>query len=62
MLLGFPLRLMLDSMNRRSNIHRALVTNPGAALPHDARTVYARNLEVPSGGGVATARGHRAGL
>jgi CubicO group peptidase (beta-lactamase class C family) len=57
MLLGFPLRLMLDSMNPRSNIHRALVTNPGATLPHDARTVYTRNLEVPSGGGVATARG-----
>src|SRR4029078_13291171 len=43
--------------NPRSNIHRALVTNPGAALPHDARTVYTRNLEVPSGGGAATARG-----
>jgi len=57
MLLGFPLRLMLDSMNPRSNIHRALVTNPGSALPLDARTVYTRNLEVPSGGGVVTARG-----
>ena len=37
MLLGFPLRLTLDSMNRRSNIYRALVTNPGTALPPDAQ-------------------------
>jgi CubicO group peptidase (beta-lactamase class C family) len=56
MLFGFPLRLTLDSMNRRSNIDRALITNPGAALPHDEQRIYARNLEVPSGGGVGTAR------
>jgi CubicO group peptidase (beta-lactamase class C family) len=56
MLLGFPIRLTLDSMNRRSNIHRALIANPGSALPHDEQRVYARNLEVPSGGGVGTAR------
>jgi CubicO group peptidase (beta-lactamase class C family) len=56
MLLGFPIRLTLDSMNRRSNIYRALIANPGSALPHDEQRVYARNLEVPSGGGVGTAR------
>jgi CubicO group peptidase (beta-lactamase class C family) len=56
MLLGFPLRLTLDSMNRRSYIYRALMTNPGSALPHDEQRVYARNLEVPSGGAVGTAR------
>ena len=56
MLLGFPLRLTLDSLNRRSNIYRALITNPGSALPHDKERVYARDLEVPSGGGVGTAR------
>jgi CubicO group peptidase (beta-lactamase class C family) len=57
-LVGFrPFRLMVDGMNRRSNIYRALVTNPGFAIAHDAHRVYARNLEVPSGGGVATARG-----
>ncbi len=56
MLFGFPLRLTLDSMNRRSNIYRALATNPGSELPHDERRVYARNLEVPSGGAVGTAR------
>jgi CubicO group peptidase (beta-lactamase class C family) len=57
MLLGFPIRLTLDAMNKRSNIYRALVTNPGAGVYLDERRVYARNLEVPSGGGVATARG-----
>ena len=56
MLLGFPIRLTLESMNRRSNIYRALITNPGTAFLHDERRVYARNLEVPSGGGVSTAR------
>jgi CubicO group peptidase (beta-lactamase class C family) len=56
MLLHFPIRLTLDTMNRRSVIYRALLTNPGTALPHDDQRVYARNLEVPSGGGVGTAR------
>ena len=57
MLTGFPLRATLEFMNRRSNIYRALVTNPGAAVYMDERHVYARNLEVPSGCGVGTARG-----
>jgi len=53
MLLGLPFRLTLDAMNPRSNIYRALL---GSMLPHDERHIYARNLEVPSGGGVGTAR------
>jgi CubicO group peptidase (beta-lactamase class C family) len=57
MLTGFPLRLTLENMNHRSNIYRALVTNPGAAVYEDEERIYARNLEVPSGGGVGTARG-----
>lgn len=56
MLLGFPIRLTLASLNRRSNIYRALIVNPGGELPHDEQRIYARNLEVPSGGGVGTAR------
>jgi hypothetical protein len=44
-------------MNRRSNIYRALMTNPGAGVYQDHERVYARNLEVPSGGAVGTARG-----
>lgn len=57
MLKGFPLRLMLASWNHRSNIYRALITNPGSSICLDEDTIYARNLEVPSGGGVGTARG-----
>jgi CubicO group peptidase (beta-lactamase class C family) len=50
---GFPLRLAIDAMNSRSKIARAL---RGSELPHDAQRIYARNLEVPSGGAVGTAR------
>jgi CubicO group peptidase (beta-lactamase class C family) len=53
MLRGFPLRLAIDAMRRDSNIVRTL---RGSELPHDEEHVYARNLEVPSGGGVGTAR------
>lgn len=56
MLLGFPLHLTLDSMNKKSNIYRALVINPGSSVYLDRERIYARNLEVPSGGGVCTAR------
>lgn len=55
-LLEFPLSLTVDAVNPHSNIHRALITNPGAAICMDPQTIYTRNLEVPSGGGVATAR------
>jgi len=57
MMFGFPFRLMLDTMNHRSNIYRALVVNPGVAVYFDPQCVYARNLEVPSGLGVGTAEG-----
>lgn len=56
MLLGFPMRLMLASLNHRSDIYRALIANPGADIARDPKRIYARNLEVPSGGGVGTAR------
>src|SRR4030095_14322470 len=39
--------------NRPSSIPRAL---RGSELPNDERHIYARNLEVPSGGAVGTAR------
>ena len=54
---GFGLRFMLQAMNPRSNIYRALSTNPGSRVYQDEQRIYARNLEVPLGGGVATARG-----
>jgi len=49
-----PVRLL--AMNPRSNIYRALIVNPGDSIVRDEQRVYARNLEVPSGGGVGTAR------
>jgi CubicO group peptidase (beta-lactamase class C family) len=57
MLFGYPLQLTIDSLNHRSNIYRALVVNPGTGLVQDEQRIYSRNLEVPSGGGVGTARG-----
>jgi len=56
MLFGFPLRFTVEAMNRRSNIYRALETNPGTRVYFDERRIYARNLEVPSGNAVSTAR------
>ena len=55
-LLGFPIRLAIASVYRRSNIYRALVANPGSTIVHDEERIYSRDLEVPSGGGVGTAR------
>jgi CubicO group peptidase (beta-lactamase class C family) len=56
MLFGFPIRLTLAAWNPHSNFYRALIKNPGAAISVDEQHIYARNLEVPSGGGVGTAR------
>jgi CubicO group peptidase (beta-lactamase class C family) len=56
MLLGFPLRFAIEAVNPQSNIYRALVVNPGTGVYFDRERIYARNLEVPSGNGVGTAR------
>jgi CubicO group peptidase (beta-lactamase class C family) len=57
MLIGFrPVRLLIEGLNRRSNISRALAANPGTSIYLDEARVYARDLEVPAGGGVGTAR------
>jgi CubicO group peptidase (beta-lactamase class C family) len=53
MLFGFPLRITPAVWNPRSRIRRALL---GSELAHDERCIYARNLEIPAGGGVGTAR------
>jgi CubicO group peptidase (beta-lactamase class C family) len=50
---GFGIRFSLAALNRRSNIARALM---GSQFPHDEQRIYARNFEIPSGGGVGTAR------
>jgi CubicO group peptidase (beta-lactamase class C family) len=52
----FPIRLAIASLYPRSNIYRALVANPGSGIVHDDKRIYSRDLEVPSGGGVGTAR------
>jgi CubicO group peptidase (beta-lactamase class C family) len=57
MLVSFPLRLLIDSLNRRSVVYRALLSNPGCAFVRDKDRVYIRQVEVPSGGVVGTARG-----
>ncbi|HUX89232.1 MAG TPA: serine hydrolase domain-containing protein [Gallionellaceae bacterium] len=53
MLRGFGIRFFLTAFNRRSNIARAL---EGSMFPHDEQRIYARDFEIPSGGGVGTAR------
>lgn len=55
-LFGYPIRMTIEALNPRSNINRALVVNPGNAIILDAQRIYSRRLEVPSGGGVGTAR------
>ena len=57
MLFHFPIRLTLDAMNKHSNIYRALQINPGTRVYFDEQRIYVRELEVPSGGAVGTARG-----
>lgn len=53
MLVGMPPRLSLAAMNPRSRFRRCLV---GSELPEQTDRVYARDLEIPAGGGVGTAR------
>ncbi len=50
-----PLRLLLTAINPRSPLRRS-DRNPHSNVPLDPVHVYARNLEVPAGGGVGTAR------
>jgi CubicO group peptidase (beta-lactamase class C family) len=52
-LFALPLPLALAAMNPRSRLRRCLL---GSELPEQGERVYARNLEVPAGGGVGTAR------
>lgn len=53
MLFGFPIKMGLDLFSPRSKIRRALT---GSDFGHDEKRIYSRDLEVPSGGGVGTAR------
>ena len=51
-----PLSLTIDAMRPRSVLHRSLVANPGTGFYVDPDHVIVREIEVPSGGAVATAR------
>ena len=53
LLFTMPLGLVLAAINPRSRFRRCL---QGSELPEQSEHVYARNLEVPAGGGVGTAR------
>lgn len=53
MFVTMPPRLVMAAMYPRSRFRRALL---GSELPEQSDRVYARNQEVPSGGGVGTAR------
>jgi CubicO group peptidase (beta-lactamase class C family) len=48
-----PIAVTLAGIYPRSRLRRCLL---GSELPEQSERVYARNLEVPSGGGVGTAR------
>jgi CubicO group peptidase (beta-lactamase class C family) len=53
---ALPPRMLLDALNPRSVLFRSLIANPGTQVAVDRERVFARELEVPSGGGVGTAR------
>jgi CubicO group peptidase (beta-lactamase class C family) len=56
MLLHLPPRVTIEALNPHSNIYRALEVNPGTGVYSDPEQIYARDLEVPSGNAVGTAR------
>jgi CubicO group peptidase (beta-lactamase class C family) len=51
-----PNPFVLAFLNPFTLTHRAFWKNPGVAIPFDPPHIYSRNLEVPSQGGVGTAR------
>lgn len=55
-LTSMPLSLTIEAMRPGSVLHRSLVANPGTGFYVDPEHVIVRDLEVPSGGAVATAR------
>ena len=55
-LTSLPLWVTVAAMNRRSVLHRSLVANPGTGFYVDRDRIVIRELEVPSGGGVGSAR------
>ena len=54
--LGLPLPMIPKVLNPWSHVFRSTMVNPGTTVSVDRDRVYARDLEVPAGGGVGTAR------
>jgi CubicO group peptidase (beta-lactamase class C family) len=55
-LTSMPLGLSWAAMHKRSVLYRSLIANPGTGFYIDAERKVVRELEVPSGGGVGSAR------
>ncbi|MCC6625017.1 MAG: beta-lactamase family protein [Deltaproteobacteria bacterium] len=55
-LTAMPLSFVFAAMNKRSVLHRSLVSNPGTQFYLDPARVVVRELEAASGGGIASAR------
>jgi CubicO group peptidase (beta-lactamase class C family) len=55
-LTAMPLGVTIDAMRPHSVLHRSLVANPGTSFYVDPQHVIVREVEVPSGNAVATAR------
>lgn len=53
---GYPLPMILAILNPWSATFRACLVNPGSGVVADKDRIYLRDLEIPSGGGVGTAR------
>jgi CubicO group peptidase (beta-lactamase class C family) len=53
---SMPISFVLALFNPRSLVFRAVFKNPGAGIPFDRDHIYTREIEVPSHGGVGTAR------
>jgi CubicO group peptidase (beta-lactamase class C family) len=56
MIASLPLAIIPDVVNPRSVLFRSLIADPGTQVPLDRDRIFARELEIPSGGGVGTAR------
>ncbi len=54
---ALPFAMLRDALNPRSVLFRSLISNPGTQVAIDRERIFARDLEIPSGGGVGTARG-----
>lgn len=55
-LTALPPSVLVDALRPHSVLHRSLIANPGTSFYVDREHVIVREVEAPSGGGVASAR------